>query len=178
MNLRNENAVSPVIGVMLMIVVTVIIAAVVSAFAGGYSDADRKAPTAVISCKAIDGGLLFTHESGDFIDLVDVIVVLTNGEDTRRFLGSENQHYLDTPIIRKVNRTESLTADMQISAGNQFFLYADNNRSVCGALAPLVNGAYLGWDDPKFYLTIDEIATYTIIERESNQIISKGVINT
>jgi flagellin-like protein len=67
MNLRNENAVSPVIGVMLMIVVTVIIAAVVSAFAGGYSDADRKAPTAVISCKAIDGGLLFTHESGDLL---------------------------------------------------------------------------------------------------------------
>lgn len=176
MKMLKEEAVSPVIGVMLMIVVTVIVAAVVSGFAGGYSDDDRKAPTAVISCKATDSGLLFTHESGDFIDLVDVIVVLTNGEDTRRFYGSKNQMgdesgSGDPPIIRKVSRLGSYTADMQISAGNQFFLYADNDGSG-------VAGAYLGWENPNFYLTLDEIGTYTIIERESNQVISKGVINT
>lgn len=168
MNLRNENAVSPVIGVMLMIVVTVIIAAVVSAFAGGYSDADRKAPTAVISCKAIDGGLLFTHESGDFIDLVDVIVVLTNGEDTRRFYYAP---YTDARAMVKVSRGQSMMSDLQITTGNQFYLPADNDGSA-------VAGGYLGWENPNFYLTTDEIGTYTIIERESNQIISKGMINT
>jgi len=172
MTRRNEEAVSPVIGVMLMIVVTVIVAAVVSAFAGGYSDGDRKAPTAVISCKATDSGLLFTHESGDFIDLVDVIVVLTNGEDTRRFYYAPSES--DSRAMRKVSPIiDAKTADLQITTGNQFYLPADNDGSGSG-----VAGAYLGWDDPKFYLTIDEIATYTIIERESNQIISKGVINT
>jgi FlaG/FlaF family flagellin (archaellin) len=40
----NENAVSPVVGVMLMLVVTIIIAAVVSGFAGGLSGGTQKAP--------------------------------------------------------------------------------------------------------------------------------------
>jgi FlaG/FlaF family flagellin (archaellin) len=161
----NETAVSPVIGVMLMIVVTVIIAAVVSAFAGGYSDDDRKAPTAVISCDAIEGGLLFTHKSGDFVELVDVIVVLTNGEDTRRF-------YAITDLEKVSPTIGSYSKDTQISAGNQFYLLADNDGGGSG-----VAGAYLGWDSPEFYLTIDEIGTYTIIDRLSNQIISEGMIN-
>lgn len=42
----NDNAVSPVIGVMLMIVVTIIIAAVVSAFAGGLVGEQKKVPVA------------------------------------------------------------------------------------------------------------------------------------
>ncbi len=41
----HENAVSPVVGVMLMLVVTIIIAAVVSAFAGGLGSGAQKAPT-------------------------------------------------------------------------------------------------------------------------------------
>ncbi|KAF1076429.1 type IV pilin [Methanogenium sp. MK-MG] len=171
---EKEDAVSPVIGVMLMIVVTVIIAAVVSGFAGGYSDSDRKAPTAAISCQALEGGLLFTHESGEYIDLVDVIVILTNGEDTRRFYGSEHQSGDDPDdyVIRKVSRVSSLTADLQINTGNQFYLYADNDGSASG-----VSGAYLGWNNPEFYLTTDEIGTYRIVERESGQAISEGIIN-
>ncbi|WP_052418779.1 type IV pilin [Methanolacinia paynteri] len=163
MKLRTEDAVSPVIGVMLMIVVTVIIAAVVSGFAGGYSDEDRKAPTAVISCRATDNKLLFTHESGDFVDLVDCNIILTNGEETRSFAGIYK--------LEKVSPRGSTSKDTQITTGNQFYLTADNDGSGSG-----VDGAYLGWDDPDFYLTIDEIGTYKVIERESGQIISEGVI--
>ena len=42
---RGEEAVSPVVGVMLMLVVTIVIAAVVSAFAGGLATTTPKAPT-------------------------------------------------------------------------------------------------------------------------------------
>jgi archaeal type IV pilus assembly protein PilA len=48
MRQTDENAVSPVVGVMLMLVVTIIIAAVVSAFAGGLSGGTQEAPSAVI----------------------------------------------------------------------------------------------------------------------------------
>jgi len=41
----SETAVSPVVGVMLMLVVTIIIAAVVSAFAGGLGGSQQKAPS-------------------------------------------------------------------------------------------------------------------------------------
>jgi archaeal type IV pilus assembly protein PilA len=43
-----DNAVSPVVGVLLMLVVTIIIAAVVSGFAGGFASSSDKAPNAVI----------------------------------------------------------------------------------------------------------------------------------
>ena len=42
---ENERAVSPVIGVMLMLVVTIIVAALASSFAGGLSDSAEPAPT-------------------------------------------------------------------------------------------------------------------------------------
>jgi len=47
---EQEHAVSPVVGVMLMLVVTIIIAAVVSAFAGGMGTQKEKAPQASLDC--------------------------------------------------------------------------------------------------------------------------------
>ena len=45
---QKDDAVSPVVGVMLMLVVTIIIAAVVAAFAGGVMTSQEPAPTAVL----------------------------------------------------------------------------------------------------------------------------------
>ena len=45
---KKEDAVSPVIGVMLMLVVTIVIAAVVAAFAGGLGSDVEMAPTAAL----------------------------------------------------------------------------------------------------------------------------------
>ncbi|MFA5332681.1 MAG: type IV pilin N-terminal domain-containing protein [Methanoregula sp.] len=44
---RHEHAISPVVGVMLMLVVTIIIAAVVSAVAGSFSATSQSAPQAI-----------------------------------------------------------------------------------------------------------------------------------
>ena len=53
---KNTEAVSPVVGVMLMLVVTIIIAAVVSAFAGGLASNQQKAPTGTFDCKIVNDG--------------------------------------------------------------------------------------------------------------------------
>jgi len=53
---KKERAVSPVVGVMLMLVVTIIIAAVVSAFAGGLSSGSKKAPVASFECHISNSG--------------------------------------------------------------------------------------------------------------------------
>jgi FlaG/FlaF family flagellin (archaellin) len=50
---NKDEAVSPVVGVMLMLVVTIIIAAVVSGFAGGLAGDTNKAPQASITAKEI-----------------------------------------------------------------------------------------------------------------------------
>ena len=46
-----DSAVSPVIGVMLMLVVTIIIAAVVSSFAGGLVSGQQAAPSMGYGCE-------------------------------------------------------------------------------------------------------------------------------
>jgi FlaG/FlaF family flagellin (archaellin) len=82
----NEHAVSPVVGVMLMLVVCIIIAAVVSAFAGGLSSGTEKVPQASINIRLVqdDGGMgpgyvqwkmIFEHMSGDTIQTKDINIV-------------------------------------------------------------------------------------------------------
>ena len=53
---KGEDAVSPVVGVMLMLVVTIIIAAVVSAFAGGLVGGQQKSPTLSMTVKIANTG--------------------------------------------------------------------------------------------------------------------------
>jgi archaeal type IV pilus assembly protein PilA len=69
----NDHAVSPVIGVMLMIVVTIIIAAVVSAFAGGFAESQQKVPVAQFDLRLYsslpieksEGATTFTGPNGN-----------------------------------------------------------------------------------------------------------------
>jgi FlaG/FlaF family flagellin (archaellin) len=51
---KTEEGVSPVVGVMLMLSVTVIIAAIVSAAAGGLSGTEKKAPSAILEVHFYD----------------------------------------------------------------------------------------------------------------------------
>lgn len=53
---HKEEGVSPVIGVMLMLVVTIIIAAVVSGFAGGLAGGSQKAPAASFEARIVNSG--------------------------------------------------------------------------------------------------------------------------
>jgi archaeal type IV pilus assembly protein PilA len=64
-NSKNASAVSPVVGVMLMLVVTIIIAAVVSAFAGGLGGSQTKTPQATIVSDEfhISGNLDLTNQT-------------------------------------------------------------------------------------------------------------------
>lgn len=84
---HKDDAVSPVVGVMLMLVVTIIIAAVVSGFAGGLASSQEKAPQAsiAVSTGTIDGNfdIKFEHMGGDPIRTKDckfiTFLTLPNG---------------------------------------------------------------------------------------------------
>ena len=74
----NERAVSPVVGVMLMLVVTIIIAAVVSAFAGGLGGSQQKAPSAVldVTIHALENqGAMEGYGSGYYIPTMTITEV-------------------------------------------------------------------------------------------------------
>ncbi|MDR2855952.1 MAG: type IV pilin N-terminal domain-containing protein, partial [Methanomicrobiales archaeon] len=77
MNIKRQKdaAVSPVVGVLLMLVITIIIAAVVSGFAGGLIENKPKTPQASLKVeiivKDLDAGLyemFIEHRSGDPVD--------------------------------------------------------------------------------------------------------------
>ena len=66
---KNEEAVSPVIGVILMVAITVILAAVIAAFVFGMAP-PAKAPSVQLRMTAINdgagnGALKITHNGGD-----------------------------------------------------------------------------------------------------------------
>jgi FlaG/FlaF family flagellin (archaellin) len=56
MQKKNEAAVSPVVGIMLMLVITIIIAAVVSGFAGGLVSGKQKSPTLFMDVQIVNSG--------------------------------------------------------------------------------------------------------------------------
>jgi FlaG/FlaF family flagellin (archaellin) len=98
---RNSEAVSPVVGVMLMLVVTIIIAAVVSAFAGGLSSGKDKAPTATITATYSQTyGMTIMDNGGDPISTSDTIVMV---RPSKTFGTAEHQ----VSIVNKSTITDS-----------------------------------------------------------------------
>ena len=79
----NDDAVSPVIGVMLMLIVTVVIAAVIAAFATGTVGDSRQTPTALLEYSGQKLTLsddlesfYIEHKGGDVLSLHNLLVVI------------------------------------------------------------------------------------------------------
>ncbi len=75
----NDRAVSPVIGVMLMLVVVIIIAAIVSGFAGGLINSNSKTPQATIQATYSVSAAIMTmyHAGGDELSTQKIYLVGT-----------------------------------------------------------------------------------------------------
>lgn len=98
---KREEAVSPVIGVMLMLIVTIIIAAIVSAFAGGSLGSTQKSPVATIQATySQTTGMTITHNGGDAIPLGSTTILVkpsrSFGEDSSRYSWVVNKSYVYT----------------------------------------------------------------------------------
>ena len=104
---KNEDAVSPVIGVMLMLVVTVVIAAVVVTFSTGLAGNTGTTPTAlfeVSDAQVGEGDILgyvnIRHKGGDVISLEEIQVTLesiggSNSGITQIFLATNSKESID-----------------------------------------------------------------------------------
>ena len=80
-NLFNDDkAVSPVIGVILMVAITVILAAVIGTFVLGLGDSIQDtSPSASISGEVSGGDIVFEHQSGQNIDGSDLRISDSGG---------------------------------------------------------------------------------------------------
>ena len=95
---RKEDAVSPVIGVMLMLVVTVVIAAVITGFAMDLSKDTDSSPMALFELDYIDvensnvKSFGIKHKGGDAVPLKDI-------EITYVASGAGSNGFINTPSI-------------------------------------------------------------------------------
>lgn len=104
MNIR-DSAVSPVIGILLMLVVTIIIAAVVSGFAGSFTKEESKAPQVTLKGElSQSGGLKITHTGGDTLATMSTNVVI---RPTKTF-GSYDQYswIINKTVISDASNTD------------------------------------------------------------------------
>ncbi|TYL37583.1 type IV pilin [Natronococcus pandeyae] len=86
---KDERAVSPVIGVILMVAITVILAAVIAAFVLDMGDLNESAPNAQYDWESNGDNTVVTvtHTSGEDIDLSNIVIRVTGeaGTDSAEF---------------------------------------------------------------------------------------------
>jgi archaeal type IV pilus assembly protein PilA len=119
MKSSTENAVSPVIGVMLMLVVTIIIAAIVSAYAGGAAQSSKQAPQASIKGVCYVNGssnsnfVILTHMGGDNLAPAKIQVVIKQGDEWGSYTGILSGY---TQVIDPTTITDSTGKKFWINA--------------------------------------------------------------
>ncbi|MDO9036134.1 MAG: type IV pilin N-terminal domain-containing protein [Methanoregula sp.] len=194
----NNNAVSPVVGVMLMLVVTIIIAAVVSAFAGGLGGSQQKTPQVTLAAEPIiqniEGSYPGTHPSG--WTAANGIEFENTGGDTFKLsdiniqLEGNSNKYTITPAdkissgtclpndiksggyFQKIGRSSA--SDTSISPGDKFMFYADN------CYINSKGEKYLVWKPDGtsngIGISFGGKAGYMIIDKDSSKVMSSGYV--
>jgi len=107
-NLKNsgfaEHAVSPVVGVMLMLVVVIIIAAIVSGIAGGMVSGQKKVPQATIQATfSQSGGMTITHAGGDPLPTANLIFTVADNPEFGQGLSAVTTQVLNASLIQNAN---------------------------------------------------------------------------
>ncbi|MCK9630599.1 MAG: type IV pilin N-terminal domain-containing protein [Methanoregula sp.] len=132
---NHEQAVSPVIGVMLMLVVVIIIAALVSAFSGSTVSGTSKAPQATVQgTYSQTNGMTISHTGGDAIPM-DTTTILVQpsrsfGADASRYSWVVNKSYVFT------NATQTWATARAFLPGDTVTISKDNLSYVQQRPAP------------------------------------------
>jgi len=123
----NDRAVSPVIGVILMVAITVILAAVIGTFVIGLGDdLGNSAPQASIDATIDDGDVVsFTHRSGDRVNADEAFLSVSSGIQFVKGSG-------EGAIVDDDQRTAQLDNDM--TAGVTVSATVENDGSDTGTV--------------------------------------------
>ena len=126
-----DDAVSPVIGVMLMLSITIILAAVLMAFAGGMADTKPAAPSVDLSAAFVKNSsdivLCVSHNGGDAL----------NPDDIKVTAYVRNAAASGTPLIIK----DFIGDDTAWNAGETLVIDKNKTAELLGLAAEAVNTA-------------------------------------
>jgi len=121
----DERAVSPVIGVILMVAITVILAAVIGAFVLQLGDSvSNTAPQASIgvdSISAADDEIVLRHSGGDTIEWSDTDLIVAKDNSTKdelRWNGPGEEAFSPASSVTiTTNNTSNNTSDAVLNTG-------------------------------------------------------------
>jgi len=139
---QKEYAVSPVVGVMLMLVVTIIIAAVVSGFASGTISGQKKVPQATIQGTfSISQGMQITHLGGDALATSELVFLVRNNPVFGPNLEQKTSQILNKTLIADANRNYldngyGSTSVTSFASGDTLYINAANIS--CSSLQPII----------------------------------------
>ena len=125
---KKEDAVSPVIGVMLMLVVTIVIAAVVAAFAGGIATDTEPTPSVVLTADAYPTKVILQSLSGDRLETAGLDVVVYSGDGDLLAKGTvpTTEKYF-TPGMKLTVTLAAETGAEEIKAGDRIQIVTSYN---------------------------------------------------
>ncbi len=117
MKLRgNEEAVSPVIGVILMVAITVILAAVIAAFVFGMGSDVGVTKTVAVSSKLTGDGIVLTFNGGPDLPTLRSLTITINGKDG---VGSGTDDVFEE-VISTAGTAGTAKAVVELTAGTNF----------------------------------------------------------
>jgi flagellin-like protein len=135
---NDDDAVSPVIGVILMVAITVILAAVIASFVLGLGDQNNPAPTADFDFdyNSSEGIVTVTHGNGDAISATDLYI--RGQQIDSSFSGDQTWANLQTASadVGSITYTNSLSGE--ISAGQAAYVEVADGTYVINIV----------WEDP------------------------------
>lgn len=147
---------------MLMLAVTVMIAAVVSTYAGGFADTNEKVPQSSFKVRAnlLENTTYFDHAGGDPLSLENLQVVFVSGE---------NKTAIRTADIgtRCINFSQ-VGGGSTIRAGDTFFIRGETPGNQNG------NTGHTGIRFGNFVMMKDREVTWMVIDTRSSKTISMG----
>lgn len=160
----NEKGVSPVIGVMLMIVVTVILAAAVSSFSTGVENQEA-APqgTFAVTCDESDDLVTIDHLGGDIIYKEDLTLEVSHGS-TGGYVNMSNVTFSPNSAYLAPGDVASITVlDKKASTD-------PDDPWAPWVYTPGVGVSFTG-DEISLSSAIGDSVQLTMIDKESGQII-------
>jgi len=200
MKRMTSDAVSPVVGVMLMLVVTIIIAAVVSAFAGGLGGSQEKTPQATLEANVMiqgiedtdtetwgpnypagftaKNGIEFEHKGGDAFSLKDINIQLESQDGISMIVTAADELPSSTCLPEGITDGGYLwkignttISDKIVAPGDKFMFYADNCYIGSGG-----GTEYLLWtfDSGYGYGPLNELYRYSVIDKNTGGTITSG----
>jgi len=140
---EGDRAVSPVIGIVLMVAITVILAAVIGTFVLGLGDSvtGETAPQASWDTSNADGssGIVLAHNGGDSVDAANVEIIVNGGDS--------------------VDATDVFDSD-EISAGNSGTIDSSTPLPSTGTVGSPVDSITVVWNAPDSDSS-QELTSYT-----------------